>query len=156
MKHNYWFYERGAGDADPRPLTLKMLMSPHVRALAPEQLVRDALHLVQAEAIHHIPIVEADGRLVGLVTATDLLQKVLHGNSLNDQERYHATLDTMLPLRQIMTQAVHTLGSHEPVAKAVALFLKHKIRCVPVVDSGKLQGIVTETDMLRLMQHMVE
>jgi len=62
----------------------------------------------------------------------------------------------MLPLKEVMVRAVLTLPPEATVAEAVTLFLRHKIRCAPVVDDQeRLLGIVTETDLMRLMEHMV-
>ncbi|MDH4122147.1 MAG: CBS domain-containing protein [Deltaproteobacteria bacterium] len=155
MKENYWFYERGEGDPDPRPLTLKSLMTPSPATLLVSQLVRDAMDLMTKKNIHHIPVLGKDGRLAGVVTRHDLLAKILHGHTLTGDEQYHATLDTMLPLEQVMTPRPHVLAPDDPVAKGVALFLTHGVHCVPVMDGSSLVGIVTEKDIFRLMEHMV-
>ncbi len=157
MKQHHWFYERGEGDTDLRPLTLRSLMSASPVTLAPDDLVLDAMRIMRERGLRHIPIVGQDGRLVGLVTEIDILRQVLHGKAMTGEEQYHATLDVMLPLEDVMVRDVATLTSAQPVAAAVALFLDRKIRCAPIVDDGgKLQGIVTESDLMLLLKHMVE
>jgi len=158
MSQKYWFYERGAGDPDARPLTVRSLMTTDVKTLSKDQLVGDAMHLIVEEHIRHIPIVDGpDNRLVGLLTEIDLLRKVLHGRTINPQEAYHQFLDAMLPVEDVMVKDVLTLPPEAKVAEAAALFLERKIRCVPVVDSNrKLLGIVTETDLMKLLEHMVK
>lgn len=156
-KQHHWFYERGEGDADLRPLTVRSLMSPSPVTLAPDDLVLDAMRAMRERGVRHIPIVAKDGRLTGLVTEVDILRKVLHGKAMTGEEKYHATLDVMLPLEDVMVRDVATLKPTELVAAAVALFLERKIRCAPIVDdAGKLQGIVTESDLMLLLKHMVE
>jgi len=106
--------------------------------------------------VRHIPIVK-DDRLAGLVTETDVLRQVLHGRSMTGDERYHATLDVMLPLEAVMVRDIATLPPEAPVEAAVTLFLQRKVRCAPILGAdGKLLGIVTEADLMRLLQHMVE
>lgn len=157
MKQHRWFYERGPGETEPRPLTIRALMTPSPATLAPDDLVLDAMRLMREKGVRHIPIVDPAGRLKGLVTETDILRKVLHGVSMTDDEKYHAALDVMLPIEQIMTREVATLKAGDPVERAVGLFLEHKIRSAPIVDdAGKVEGIVTETDLIRLLQHMVD
>ena len=158
MAARHWFYERNEQGDGKQPLTLGSVMTKKVRTLAPEALVMDAMQLIREHGVRHIPIVDdANGKLVGLVTETDILKNVLHGKSMTSDERYHATLDMLLPLREVMVTPVQAMRPEANVEKAIALFLKKKIRCVPVSDSkGRLLGIVTQTDLLRLLEHVVE
>jgi CBS domain-containing protein len=157
MKGRYWFYERNEGEAQARPLTLRSLMADRVETLTPQQLVGDAIRLIVEKEIRHIPVVNGpDGQLVGLVTESDLLRKVMHGRTMNLEEQYHAFLDAMLPVEDIMVREVKTLPPDAKVVEAVTLFLREKIRCVPLVDENrKLVGIVTESDLMKLLEHMV-
>lgn len=160
MTRGYAFYEQDSGisnEVSSRPLSMKSLMTKQPFTLAPNNLARDAITLMQEKEVRHIPIVDPfSGRLEGLVTEADILRNVLHGKTLTKEERYHATLDMMLPLKEVMVRAVLTLPPEATVAEAVTLFLRHKIRCAPVVDDQeRLLGIVTETDLMRLMEHMV-
>lgn len=155
MKGNYWFYERGEGDPDPKPLTLSHIMHCQVETLGPSDTVRDAMRLMKDNGFHHIPVVEG-GKVVGMVSDRDLWQKVLHGNLLTKEEEYHASLDALLPLSKVMSAPVYTLPSGEKVAKAISVLLTHKVHAVVVVDGGKVAGMVTEKDLLKLMGHMVE
>ena len=158
MAARNWFYEGKEHSAGKQALTLASVMTQQVRTLTPEALVMDAMQLIREQGVRHIPIVVADsGKLVGLVTETDILKSVLHGKSMTSNEQYHATLDMLLPLSEVMVTQVQALRPEANVEKAIALFLKKQIRCVPVCDNkGKLLGIVTQTDLLRLLEHVVE
>lgn len=158
MKQTHWFYERAQGDPDPRPLTMRSLMNQDVKTLTAGQLVGDAIKLILEHQIRHVPIVSGpDRKLAGLVTESDLLRKVLHGRTMSTEEQYHAFLDVMLPLEDLMVKDVITLPPEAGVAEAVSLFLVRKIRCVPIVDRHRtLLGIVTETDLMKLLEHMVK
>ncbi len=157
MTEQFWFYERGEGESESRPLTMKSLMSTHPLVLHPDQVVLDAITLMRERDVRHIPIVTRDGgRLVGLITEVDILRNVLHGKKMTKEENYHSTLDVMLPLEEAMVTGLETLPPDAPVGDAIALFLEHKIRCVPIVDARqRLLGIVTETDLMKLLRHMV-
>lgn len=158
MAKNYWFYERREGDPELRPLTVRALMYLEPFTLRDTDLVLDAMNLMKEKQVRHIPIVaEGNGRLVGLITETDILNNVLHGRKMTTEEKYHATLDVMLQLKEVMVTDVRTLAPDAPVAEAVALFINHKIRCAPVVDGDhKVLGIVTEMDLMKLLNHIVE
>ena len=159
---NYRFYETAAGDFAPREFTLSVLMQRQPRTLAPSQMARDALILMHEGGFRHVPIVEPAGedglpRLVGLVTETDLLKKVVHGQHLTADERYHATLELMLPLEQIMTRTPHTLPPEASPREAADLMLEQRVRCVPVTGpQGELLGLVTQTDLLSLLRQMLD
>ncbi|MDH5753546.1 MAG: CBS domain-containing protein [Deltaproteobacteria bacterium] len=158
MSQHYWFYERKEGETAPSPLTVKSLMTTKVFRLTPGNLVLDAINLIRNEGVRHIPLVEeGSDRLVGLVTETDILRNVLHGKKMTQEEEYHATLDLMLELRDIMVTNVETLMPEMTVDRVVHLFLTKRIRCVPIVDEKRnLQGIITETDLMMLLKHMIE
>jgi CBS domain-containing protein len=157
MKQRQFFLERGAGNTRLQPLTVRALMTPSPATLAPNDLVLDAMRLMRERGVRHIPIVGPGGKLKGLVTETDILRRVLHGTDMTQDEKYHATMDVMLPLEQIMVRDVATLRAGDPVERAVGLFLERKIRSAPILDdAGKVEGIVTETDLVHLLKHMVE
>jgi CBS domain-containing membrane protein len=158
MGKTHWFYERREGDPEIRPLTVRALMRLHPLTLEDTELVMDAMRLMKEKDVRHIPIVsKGEGTLVGLITETDILNNVLHGRKMTTEEEYHATLDVMLQLKEIMVKDVMTLSPDASVAEAVALFLNHKFRCVPIVDNArKVVGILTETDLMKLLNHIVE
>ena len=158
MAKNHWFYERREGDPEVRPLTVRALMGLNPVVLADTDLVLDAMEKMKTGNLRHIPVVsKKEGVLVGLVTETDILNNVLHGRKMTAEEKYHATLDVMLQLKDIMVSEVFTLPPDAPVADAVALFLEKRIRCVPIVDERrKVVGVVTETDLMKLLNHIVE
>lgn len=156
-ERKYWFYEREQGNSPVKPLTLTALMTSHPTLLKPTDLIMDAMKVIQEQHIRHIPIVsDADGRLVGLVTETDILKNVLHGKSMTPDEQYHATLDMLLPLERIMVRDVFTLPADAPVVEAVEAVIQRRIRCIPVLDGeSKVVGIVTETDLMQLLEHVI-
>jgi CBS domain-containing protein len=157
-ERKYWFYERGEGNSPVKPLTLTALMTSRPTLLKPTDLIMDAMKIIQEQRIRHIPIVsDGDGRLVGLVTETDILKNVLHGKSMTPDEQYHATLDMLLPLERIMVRDVYTLPADAPVVEAVEAVIKRRIRCIPVLDgASQVVGIVTETDLMQLLEHVIE
>ena len=161
MTRHYAFYERNGGVQGAetmRPLSMNSLMSKHPYTLAPDDRVLDAMNLMRDREVRHIPVVDPKTmRLEGLVTEVDILRNVLHGHALTPEESYHATLDVMLPLSEVMVRDVHSLPMNAVVMEAVSLFLEYRIHCAPVVDEdGHLKGIVTETDLMRLLSHMVD
>lgn len=124
------------------------LMTRDVVTLKETQNLGKAEELLRLHRIRHLPVAR-QGKLVGLVTHRDLLRAAAT----------HATAPAAQPLwaADIMTRDVQTVRPETPLKDAVALMLKQKFGCLPVVDAeGALQGILTEADMVRYAQHLIE
>jgi len=114
-----------------------------------DDLVSQAQHRMQSADVHHLPIVAADGKLLGLLSDRDLRQA--GASTLPPLSRYEAPLLLMTMLvKDIMRTDVTTVGGETTLADAGQLLLEHKIGCLPVLDHDRtLVGIVTVTDLLR-------
>jgi acetoin utilization protein AcuB len=120
-------------------------MSRDPVTIAPEAPLGAALTAMREREIRHLPVVEPDGRLVGIVTDRDLRQATL--------ARFHALrgAERDLLVQDVMTCAVVTIEPDAPVARAAALMYERRIGSVPVVEGGRMAGIVTERDLLRAL-----
>lgn len=99
-----------------------------------------ALKVMQENALHHLPVVDADGKLVGMAAERDLLLAATH------------YLQSAVEVGDIMHRGVVTVTSEMSVAEAATLMVEKRIGGLPVLDGGKqLIGIITETDMFRAL-----
>jgi acetoin utilization protein AcuB len=122
-------------------------MTGAIIAVGPDTPMLDARHLMVKERIRHLLVTEGD-RLVGIVTDRDIrLNLPSQATSLSVWEVNH--LLTKLTVGKVMTGSVITVGPDRAARDAAQLMLEHKIGALPVMDGGRLVGIVTETDMLR-------
>jgi acetoin utilization protein AcuB len=114
-----------------------------------EDLVSQAQHRMHRADVRHLPIVAADGRLLGLLSDRDLRQA--GASTLPPLSRYEAPLLLMtLRVKDIMRTDVTTVGGETTLADAGQLLLEHKIGCLPVLHHDRtLVGMVTVTDLLR-------
>ena len=136
-------------------------MQPKVKALmtgAPLALERDAaalaaLDLMIEHGFRHLPVVDGDRRVVGVVGFDDLRAAFPVPISLLDppsSEQREALLE--LSVADAMTEPALTIDAHRPVEEAAQLMIDHRIGCLPVVDDeGHIDGIVTETDLLQAL-----
>ena len=98
----------------------------------------DALRLMQDRALHHLPVLDDEGQLVGIVAERDLLLAAMH------------YLQTPVEVAQVMHRDVVTTRPDAPIAEAAALMVDHRIGGLPVVDGGAgVIGVITETDIIR-------
>jgi CBS domain-containing protein len=115
----------------------------------PDDLVSQAQHRMHSADVRHLPIVAADGKLLGLLSDRDLRQA--GASTLPPLSRYEAPLRLMtLLVKDLMRTDVTTVGGETVLADAGQLLLEHKIGCLPVLhDDRTLVGMVTVTDLLR-------
>lgn len=130
-------------------ITVDQLMSDDVITLRESDDLGLAEEVMKLARLRHLPVVNASGELVGLITHRDLLRaQVSSFAQLSDEE--DRALKRSLLAEQIMNTDVHTIGPSEPALSAALFMRTDKIGCLPVVDDGKLVGIITEADFLDL------
>ena len=105
--------------------------------------------LVERKRIRHFPVLE-DGRLVGILSQTDLLHAAF-SSAMGYGERASEEYLRTIPVKEVMIEEVVTASGDEDVSAAARRMLEHKIGCLPVVEDGRLIGILSETDLLRLV-----
>jgi CBS domain-containing protein len=108
-----------------------------------------AEELMRMDRIRHLPVV-SDGRLVGLVSQRDLFRAALSSaiaRSPQDEQRWLARI----PVRQAMTREVLSAHPDADLGHAVEMMLRERVGCLPVVEEGRLVGLLSETDCLRCL-----
>lgn len=124
-------------------MIIEEIMNKDVYSLLPSNTVKDAIQLLKEKKIRHLPIVDDQNYVVGIITQHDL--KNILPTSLTDDENqvtYDTTLDKIMVKNPLIG---HPLDSVEDVALTL---YESKISCLPIVTGGKLVGIVTTTDLL--------
>jgi CBS domain-containing protein len=112
------------------------LMTTDVVTVKPRQHLARALEVVHSDRIRHLPVVDDQGKLIGLITQRDLLAA---GSELDRR------------IADIMQVEIKTVSPDTPAYESAYLLLRHDIGCVPVTDDrGHLLGIVTDTDFVRV------
>ncbi len=129
-------------------MRVRELMTGALITVPPDTPVLDARHLMVQRRIRHLLVTSESGELLGIVTDRDIrLNLPSQATSLSVWELNH--LLTRLTVGKVMTQSVITVGPDREARDAAQLMLDHTIGALPVVDGGRLVGIVTETDLLR-------
>jgi CBS domain-containing protein len=134
-------------------MTIRELMSGGLITVRAETLVLAARDLMAKERIRHLLVTDTRGALLGIVTDRDIrLNLPSQATSLSVWEISH--LLTKLTVGQVMTRSVITVGPDRPARDGAQLMLDHKIGALPVLEDGRLVGILTETDIVRSFVHM--
>ncbi len=109
--------------------------------------LREAVELVMVRRIRHIPILDAQNRLVGIVTDRDIKRTLPSPLSSAAREEYEALLETTA-IGRVMSPNPITIDADADVADAVQILVDSRIGGLPVVEGGGLVGVFTERDAL--------
>lgn len=124
------------------------LMTEDVFAVLAEDPLGTVCDLMIRHHVRHVPVVDAYGKLVGLVSHRDLLRhQLIEQEDLPDLVA-RALLER-LEVRKLMTTPPETVGPGTAIRIAAQIMYKYKYGCLPVVADGKLIGILTEADFVR-------
>jgi CBS domain-containing protein len=130
---------------------VKDLMATNVSTLGRNDTLDLADNVMNLDRIRHLPVLD-EKRVVGVVSQRDLFRSAL-AVALGYGERAQATLLKTLRVKEVMSEPAITISSEAPIKEAARLMIERKIGCLPVIEGGRLVGIVTETDILR---HIVD
>ncbi len=132
-----------------RDMKVKEVMSTELFTVGYDKKVVVASEVMNWARVRHIPIVDAEDKLVGLITHRDLLRASFTHRNRHHESAAERQTAWELPLAQVMKTNVRTINKEASVGAAARLMRKFKFGCLPVVDDkDRLVGIVTEADLL--------
>ena len=117
-------------------IKIKDLMTESVIVTEPHKSIDHVRAMMEKNKIGAIPVVDHDGKPVGIVSATDLIPE-LNGNS---------------PVSTIMTEKVYNIPKYDDVSIAARLMRNHKIHHVLVTHEQKVVGVLSAFDLLKLVE----
>jgi CBS domain-containing membrane protein len=124
------------------------LMSTDLFTLSKDDSLKTLEDMMKWRAIRHIPVVDEESHVVGLVTHRDLLKYSVSGFA-NVAEEEKDALNRSIPIASIMKTNIQTITPDITLQDAAKMMLKYKFGCLPVVENNKLVGIITEADFLK-------
>ena len=137
-------------------MKVDQLMTRVVVTVTPETSLKDAASLLSTRKISGVPVVDASGTVVGVLSEADILAKVSgerpRGGLLGWLLEADVTLDDKIRARTVgeaMTAPAITIAPKRPVHEAAARMVSESVNRLPVVEDGKLVGIVTRADLVR-------
>ena len=135
---------------DPHVMLVSEVMTRDVKTVDPNDRLLDADRLASVARIRHLPVVDDEGLLVGIVSQRDIfhsgLLKAL-GYGSHAQER---VLESFV-IKDVMVTDVQTIAPEATVADAARRMSERRIGCLPVLQGEALVGIVTESDLVSLL-----
>jgi tRNA nucleotidyltransferase (CCA-adding enzyme) len=111
-------------------------MSQPVVSIAPDDTVADAIKILTRQHTGGLPVVNAEGEVIGMISELAMIDVAF------DRDVRQA------PVSRFMSREVHVVQADEPLSRAAQLFTLYSFRRLPVVENGKLIGIVTRRDLM--------
>ena len=141
-------------------MKVKEIMTKDLNSIAPDLTVREALALLKKLQISGLPVIDKDGRLLGMFTEKDVLSYILpsyigkvgrfiYGENSKITRKKFAELDN-IKVSQLMRKEVATTREDVTLCEVAKIMLTQKVRRLPVLDTeGKVTGIIARCDVLR-------
>lgn len=141
------------------------MMTKDVITVSPETSVRDVAALLVKHKISGIPVVDKDGKVLGIVSEGDVLRKRIAPKApdtlsiLGTMICYDGMKEYQEAFRkmgantavEIMTEPVIAVDVNDDICKVGEVILNHHIKRVPVMENGKLTGIISRSDLVKLL-----
>ena len=158
------FRFRSTGVEKKRPIRVRDVMNRDVIAVHPDTHVKEVAMMMTEHHIRALPVVDKENRVVGIVSESDLFLKEkgipfsavklptlfekwvdpTHLAEIYEAASEHTAAD-------VMTEDVITVEPDETVGHSALLMFKHDFRTLPVVENGKLVGVISRGDFIRLL-----
>lgn len=137
------------GSKTSRGQTVADVMSGELVTLGRNETLTVADDVMNERRIRHVPVLDEDGELCGIVSQRDLFRGAVLRSLGYGTRAEHMMLESLL-VKDAMTEDPVTVDASAPLAQAARLMLDRSIGGLPVVQGGKLVGIITEGDFVRL------
>jgi CBS domain-containing protein len=138
------------------------VMVRDVVTVGPDTAVADAVSLLVKHDVSALPVVDADGNLIGILSEADLLER----QELGAEHRHPWWIETLMPasklaeefakahgkkVSEVMSTDVITASEDTPVSEIAALLERHRIKRVPIMSDGKVVGIVSRSNLIQAL-----
>lgn len=133
-------------------MELDTIMTTEVITIGIDDSLDTARKIMHDRRIRHLPVVNADNQVTGLITITNVLA-ASDSFLRDDDSKLHPE---QIKVKDVMVTDVITVDEHAGIRQAAIFLEKHRIGCLPVVTDGELRGIVTDTDFVGIAINLLE
>jgi CBS domain-containing protein len=129
---------------------IENIMTKNLITVPEDEIVSTVAKIIEENGFHHVPVVNSNSQLVGIVSLTDLERLKLNASifKTKKQEEYNQALFESLMVKYIMTKNVTQVKPSDSIYKIYSIFKENKFRALPVVEKNQLCGIITPLDLL--------
>ena len=125
-------------------------MTTKVYTVNPDSPLSDAVKLLREKAIKHLPVVDKQNRVTGVLSDRDIKEYMpSKATTLDMFELHNVLLETKVA--EVMKKKVITTAPDLPIEEAAMLMHDKNIGCLPIVENNKLVGIISDRDLFRVL-----
>ena len=121
--------------------TVGAIMSKHLLFVRTDHDLMQACRLFSEMAIHHLPVLDQDGQLAGMLSSTDVFKALVN----EDRSVNNATVE------ELMNRQLISIENNATIAEAASKFRKNNVHSLLVMEGQEVKGIVTGNDILRAL-----
>ena len=125
---------------------VKEIMTTNVKTIRPEDSIKTLAETMINNKIGSLVVVEGSGEVVGIATERDIVEDVILSGKNPEETK----------VKDVMTKNIVTVSPDTTLEEAAEVMVKYKIKKLPVIDRGRLVGIVTATDLIAYENKLVE
>jgi CBS domain-containing protein len=125
------------------------VMTKNVVAIERDQPLFKIVELFRKNKVRHIPVL-GDKNVVGIISRTDI-NRLTFGALFESSDSQEETILEFLTIPQVMSSNPKVVNANEPLKKVAEIFAHEEFHALPVVEEGKLVGIITTTDVIRML-----
>lgn len=130
-------------------------MTRKVVSTTPGTGVREAFFLMKERNIRHLPVVDDENKLIGIISDRELRRPEWVDESWDVSHVYR--LDDEIQVKDVMITQVHVVHTYDTLRKAVKLLLEKNIGAAPVLDkTGALVGMLSAVDLMRALSDRID
>ena len=131
-------------------LTARDIMTTSLLSLDPATSLLEAMQLLTRRGISGAPVIDTDGRLIGILSEADCLRAISSGEFYSESHYEESSV------HQYMTKVAFTIPPELGIYRIAQIFLERGVRRLPVVEDDRLLGQVSRRDVLRGIERMRE
>ncbi len=135
----------------PQNIPVSTIMSTQLIILNTTDSLEKAEHLFKKHKIRHIPVIEGQNKIVGMLSLTDLLRISFADGAYEEEDDIESVVYEMFTLSQVMAKKIKSVNPQTSIKEVAELLAAREFHAVPVVDQGDLVGIVTTTDLIKYL-----
>ncbi len=131
-------------------LPVSSIMTTNLITLDVKESLEKAEHLFKKYKIRHIPVIEND-KIIGMISLNDILRISFADGAYREEENISSSIYEMFTIRQLMIGNLETVSTDTTIKEVAELLVKREFHSLPVVENGRLKGMVTTTDLIKYL-----
>lgn len=140
---------------DKKMITIEEFMTSEPYTLRETDSINDAWEIMIGRHIRHIPIIDDENHVQGLITQRDVLAATEPG-AIREAKSASHKLKSDVTLAEIMIRDVKVIHKEDSLRQAALYLQSHKFGCLPVISDGSLVGIITDSDFIDIAINLLE